>query len=148
MSKRGRGRGESQANSMLSATSDVGLDLTTLRSQPEPKSKVRGPAKCTTQAPLLSEYYSKPIHSDIKDFSVASDAGEERLKMTSDKKQSSISQLRKRSHTCCHQSNISSWVGGKVCPLKFLFSCQSTLFKYSLFSGVWTGRKKIIVGSE
>ena len=49
----GRGRGrESQANSTLNAEPDMELDLTTLRSQPEAKPRVRGLTHCTTEASL------------------------------------------------------------------------------------------------
>ena len=41
----------SQADSVLSAEPDVGLDLVTLRSPPELKPRVRHLTNCTTQVP-------------------------------------------------------------------------------------------------
>ena len=49
MSRRGERETESQADSALSTEPDVGLDLMTLRSRPEPKARVRCltvPPKC------------------------------------------------------------------------------------------------------
>lgn len=43
--------GQSPANSMLNAEPDVGLDPTILRSQPQPKPRVRQLTNSTTQAP-------------------------------------------------------------------------------------------------
>ena len=40
---------ESQDNSVLSVEPNEGLDLTTLRSQPEPKPRVQCPANCATK---------------------------------------------------------------------------------------------------
>ena len=52
MNRRRRGRErESQADSPLSAEFSVGLDLTTLRSWPEPKSRVRHLTVWVTQVP-------------------------------------------------------------------------------------------------
>ena len=42
---------ESPADSPLSAEPEAGLNLTTLRSGPEPKSRVRHLTGCITQAP-------------------------------------------------------------------------------------------------
>ena len=47
----GEGEGESQADSTLSVEPIVGLDLMTLRSRPEPKSRVGCLTDLATQAP-------------------------------------------------------------------------------------------------
>ena len=49
---------DSQADSMLSAEPDPGLDLMTLRSWPKLKPRVRYLTNCTTQAPLIWSFYS------------------------------------------------------------------------------------------
>ena len=46
-----RGR-KPQVDSVLNVESDAGLDLKTLRSQPEPKPRVQCLTYCTTQTPL------------------------------------------------------------------------------------------------
>ena len=53
-SGKGRGKGrESQANSSLSNETNMGLNLTTLRSGPELKPRVGCPTDCATQVPLI-----------------------------------------------------------------------------------------------
>ena len=49
----GEGERESEANSAPGAGAQVGLDLTALRSRPEPKSGVGSLTTCTTMVPLI-----------------------------------------------------------------------------------------------
>ena len=74
--ERGRGRErESQAGSTLStepyARLNVGLDLTTLGSRPEPKLRVRCSTNGATQAPLSPLWFvSNPHRADRQDFDI------------------------------------------------------------------------------
>jgi len=50
--EKGERERETQADAVLSAEPDAGLDLTTLRSGPEPKLRVGRLTDCATQVPL------------------------------------------------------------------------------------------------
>ena len=53
--------GESQADSLLSVETDVGLDLMSLRSGSELKLRVGGLTNCTTQAPSPKIFIKSPL---------------------------------------------------------------------------------------